>query len=118
MPSIKYETIFNNFLGNITDYDIQVNLSVSDSYELMTEALHKSVSDPYVNRLFSSIALDDDVMLMSYELVRAKDENTDKEFIITALGKWMVYEWMHKRVRSVDMTAQVFAGKEQKLRVV
>ena len=114
MASVSYDEIFQNFLGSITDYDIQVNLSPSDSYSLMTEYLHKAVSDHYVRHLFSSASLDDDVQVFTYEIAEPIEEDVDKEFIINALQKWMVYEWLHKQVRSVLNTAQFFGGKEQK----
>ena len=114
MASVSYDEIFSNFLGNITDYDLQVNMSPSDSYSLMAEYLRKAVSDPYVKHIFASAVLDDEVQTLTYELVDAGDEDSDKDFVISALSKWMVYEWLHKEVRSKLNTAQFFAGKEQK----
>ena len=56
MTSIDYKDIFESFLGNITDYNF-ANLSISDSYQLMAETLHKAVSNPFVYRIFSSASL-------------------------------------------------------------
>ena len=114
MASIQYDVIFNSFLGNITDYDF-VKMSISDSYELMTEYLHKSVADPYIQHLFSSVSLDDKIQVLTFELKRSVNDEVDEDFISTALGKWMVYEWLHKQVRSVVNTAQFFGGKEQRM---
>lgn len=111
MASVSYDDIFSNFLGSITDYDLQVNLSPSDSYGLMTEYLHKTVADQYVKHLFSSVTLDDDVQVFTYEMANGND---DAEFVVMAISKWMVYEWLHKEVRSKLNTAQFFGGKEQK----
>lgn len=111
MASVSYDDIFSNFLGSITDYDLQVNLSPSDSYSLMTEYLHKTVADQYVKHLFSSVTLDDDVQMFTYEMANGND---DAEFVVMAISKWMVYEWLHKEVRSKLNTAQFFGGKEQK----
>lgn len=113
MSSLQYDSIFEKFLGNITDYDF-ANLSISDSYELMTEYLHKSLAETYVNRLFSSYELDDEINTLVYEMKHSVSEDADAEFISSALAKWMVYEWLHKQVRSVLNTAQMFAGAEQK----
>lgn len=113
MSSLKYNAIFGEFLGDITDYDF-ANLSISDSYELMTEYLHKSLAESYVNRLFSSYEADDEINTFTFEMKRSVSESEDAEFITSALAKWMVYEWLHKQVRSVTNIAQMFAGAEAK----
>lgn len=113
MSSLKYDVIFGEFLGDITDYDF-ANLSISDSYELMTEYLHKSLAEAYVNRLFSSYEVDDEINILTFEMKHSVSEESDIEFITSALAKWMVYEWLHKQVRSVTNTAQFFGGAEQK----
>lgn len=116
MSSLQYNSIFEKFLGNITDYDF-ANLSISDSYELMTEYLHKSLAESYVNRLFSSYEADDEINTFTFEMKQSVSKSEDVEFITSALAKWMVYEWLHKQVRSVTNTAQFFGGAEQKLKV-
>lgn len=113
MSSLKYDAIFGEFLGDITDYDY-ANLSISDSYELMTEYLHKSLAETYVNRLFTSYELDDEINTLTFEMKHSVSEESDMDFIASALAKWMVYEWLHKQVRSVTNTAQMFAGAEAK----
>lgn len=108
-----YDEIFSHFLGSVTDYDLW-NLEPSDAYAEMTGYLHKAMAETYVNRLFSSYTLSDDVQTLEYEMIRVVGDDQDKEFVETALAKWMVYEWLHSQVRSVSITSQVFAGKEQK----
>ena len=112
MASIDYNEIFECFLGNVTDYDF-VSMPTSDSYALMTEYLHKALAETYLRRLFSSLSLDDTSQTMTYEMVYVVADESDKEFIINAIAKWMVYEWLHKEVRSKTNTAQFFGGKEQ-----
>lgn len=112
MTSIDYKDIFESFLGNITDYNF-ANLSITDSYQLMTEYLHKAVANPFVYRIFSTASLDDETQLLSFSLRREENEDMDKEFIITVLAKAMVYEWIHPQVRSTVLTSQFFGGKEQ-----
>ena len=113
MASISYEEIFSSFLGNVTDYNL-ASLSPTDAFEIMSEYLHKSVADPYIYRLFSEYKLDDEGQVFTYTFVNPVGDETDREFIITALAKWMVYEWLHKQVKSVTNISQMFAGKEQK----
>ena len=116
MTSIDYEEIFENFLGNITDYDF-ANFSISESFSIMTEYLHKALAEAYLRRIFSSITIDDVSQTITFEMAYATDENADNEFVINAISKWMVYEWLQKDVRSKNLTLQFFGTKEQKLRV-
>lgn len=113
MTSIDYETIFSSFLGSITDYDF-AQLSMSESFSLMTEYLHTALAESYLRRVFSSVSLDDDAQTLSYELKYVVDEIGDNDFIISLIAKWMVYEWLHKEVRSKNLTSQFFGTKEQK----
>ena len=113
MASIDYQEVFENFLGNINDPDL-FNLNASDAYSLMAEYLHKTVANPYVRHLFITAELDDETQVFSYEVKNSVDDNTDKEFIITALGKWMAYEWLQKEAKSKLLTSQFFGGKEAK----
>jgi hypothetical protein len=113
MTVIDYEEIFGSFLGSVTDYDLAA-LGPTDSYQLMTEYLHKALADRYVARLFSVKELDDTTQQFSFEMSYVIDDESDKEFVINALAKWMVYEWIHKQVRNTSLTMQFFGGKEQK----
>ena len=112
MASVKYETIFNLFLGSITDYKL-ASLDKEDADTIMTEYLHKALAASYLSRIFSSAATDDDVQTFTFEL-KYKTENDETDFVCTAIAKWMVYEWLHNQVRSVVNTSQFFGGAEQK----
>ena len=107
MASVNYEAIFKMFLGSITDYKL-ASLEEEDANTLMTEYLHKALSETYLNRIFTSYELDDEAMAFTYTL----DANDD--FVCNAIAKWMVYEWLHNQVNSVVNTAQFFGGAEQK----
>lgn len=113
MASLSYEDIFNNFLGNVTDYDF-INQSESDVFVFMTEYLRKTLSQAYVRHIFSSIELDDEIQMMSFQLVNPIDDESDKDFVINILSKGMVVEWLKPQVRNKMNVAQMFAGKEQK----
>lgn len=113
MTSIDYEEIFENFLGNITDYDF-ANFSISESFSIMTEYLHKALAEAYLRRIFSSITIDDVSQTITFEMAYATDENADNEFVINAIAKWMVYEWLQKDVNSKNLTLQFIGTKEQK----
>ena len=113
MTSVDYEEIFSSFLGSVTDYNL-ASLDATDAYETMKEYLHKALAERYVNRLFSTMKLDDDVQLFSFEMKYSIDEDTDREFVINALAKWMAYEWAQNKVNSTTLVMQLLAGKEQK----
>lgn len=112
MTSVSYESIFNLFLGSITDYKL-ASLDESDAMVLMTEYLHESLAEPYVSRIFKNILTDDNERMLTYELAYAPNGD-EANFVVNALSKWMVYEWLHHQVRSVVNTAQFFGGSEQK----
>ena len=112
MASVKYETIFNLFLGNITDIKL-ASLSEEDAKTLMVEYLHRSLAASYLSHIFSSSELDDENETFTYSMAydTGKDET---DFVCNAIAKWMVYEWLHNQVRSIVNTAQFFGGSEQK----
>lgn len=112
MTSLDYEEIFSSFLGSVTDYSL-ASLEPTEAYGIMTELLHKALANRYVARLFLIKKLDDDVQKFSFEMKYVIDSDSDKEFVINALAKWMKYEWLHKQVNNTALTAQFFGGKEQ-----
>ena len=113
MTSLSYEDIFSDFLGNITDPQI-ASLEQSDAYAIMSEYLHKTLANPYIRRLFSSVSLDDSILNLKFEMEFNTDENADKDFVRIILSKGMLVEWLRPQVESRINLAQFFAGKEQK----
>ena len=112
MASVKYETIFNLFLGSITDIKL-ASLNEDDAKTLMTEYLHKALSDSYLSHLFSSTNLDDTAETFTYVMSYETDKD-ETDFVCNAISKWMVYEWLHNQVRSTVNSMQFFGGSEQK----
>ena len=113
MASLSYDEIFSDFLGSVTDYDL-ASVNIDDMYGLMTEYLHKTLSQSYVRRLFSSVSFDDIVQMFSFEMVNSVDDAADLDFTRYILSKGMVIEWLKPQVRSKVNIAQFFGGKEQK----
>ena len=114
MASLSYEEdIYSSFLGKITDYNF-ANISEDDVYEMMNGYLKSAISQPYVRRLFSSIAMDDEVMEMTFELKNSIDEDSDKYFVTEVLSRGMVIAWLEPQVKSTVNLSQMFGGKEQK----
>lgn len=112
MASLSYDEIFNDFLGNITDYDF-ASFELNESYEIMTEYLHKTLSQTYIRRLFSSIEFDDDIQQLSFDMKESVEEYSDIDFVRYILSNGMVIEWLKPLVRNKSNIQQFFAGKEQ-----
>ena len=112
MTSIDYEVIFESFLGNVTDYDF-ANFSMSESFSIMTEYLRKALAETYLRRIFSSITIDDVSQTITFEMAYVVDEDADTDFVINAIAKWMVYEWLHREVKSKNLTSLFLGTKEQ-----
>lgn len=113
MISVDYDEIFGSFLGSVTDYKL-ASLKPTEAYQLLTELLHKVLAERYVARLFTTKTLDDEIHKFNFEMKYVIDDDSDKEFVITALSKWMVYEWHANKANNIVLESQLFAGKEQK----
>lgn len=113
MTSIKYDSIFSYFLGNIHDLEF-ANLSSDDAYELMTEYLKKSLADPYVNHVFASYSLDDEVQIVTFIMTYPTTDQADCDFVTAMLAKAMVVNWLKPLVTSKLNIAQFFGNSESK----
>ena len=113
MTSINYDSIYSMCLGEIDDPEL-IAQDEDTIYEFLNEWLHKSLSKPYVRRLFSSITLDDEAETMTYEMANATDESSDNDFLLDLLGKAMMIEWLSPQVRSKVNIAQMFSNSDQK----
>ena len=111
--TLEYDDIFSYFLGNVSDYQI-ASLNMNEAYELMVEYLEKTVAQPYIRRLFSSVLLDTDIHTLVFEMNYVVEESADRDFVRSVLAKGMVVEWLRPQVRNRLNNAQMFAGKEQK----
>ena len=109
----EYNDIFSRFLLRVTDYSF-AQLDESLASEMMIGWLHATLSRPYIRRLFSSFAIDDDVDEIEYELNNSVDEGSDQDFIEEVLAEGMVIQWLRPQYRSVLNTQQVFSNSEQK----
>lgn len=122
MASISYEQIYNLFLGSITDHKL-ASLEENDAANLMMEYLHKALGASYLRRLFSSIALDDENKTITYTMKYPAtdgngntDEAADADFVMTAVAKWMIYEWVANQVNNTTLTHQmIFSSKEKSM---
>jgi len=114
--TLSCEDIYSAFLGLIDDYQIP-QMSKDDAYEYMKECFDKIFSKPKIRKLFSSISFDPVILQLNYELRNSIDDEYDMEFVKGLFSNGMVVSWLSPRYQSETLTAQFFAGKEQKLRV-
>ena len=115
MPSIEYETIFNKFLGKVTDYAI-ASMDDESSNEIMTEYLLSALALPEVENLFTELTVDEDMQEISFDLKRSKGESADTRFVTEIVLIAMQIAWLEPQVYSHQVTIQILGGKEEKLR--
>jgi hypothetical protein len=112
MTSISYDDIFGSFLENITDYEL-ASKSISEAYSIMSGYLHKALTNMYIHRLFTECKLNDDIQMFEYEIKHVVNDDIDREFIITILGKGMVQAWVSPKVQSIMNIMQMMSDKEK-----
>lgn len=114
MTSIDYELVFSNFLGSINDPSFAKN-DLSTAYQQMTEWLHRASANPYIQNLFTSFTLFDDMQCLKFEMLHPSDNaDMDNEFVCEVLAKEMVLQWLRPSLQSKTLVAQFFGGSEQK----
>lgn len=113
MASLRYDQIYSRFYSKAQAYDF-VNLSDDQINDFLCEWLHSVVNTPYTRTIFSSVLLDDEIMVMEYELARSIDEFSDQDFVIEILAVGMVMEWLEPKINSFLNTSQMFGSKEEK----
>lgn len=131
MPSqIYYKEVYSQFFLKIEGYDI-FDKNISDEYReaLLCSWLHSSIGEPYVNRLFSTVALSDPYQdedpdtgelidvdgMIEYELNNVIDEDfSDKQFVIEVLAYGMALCWLEPKVYSLTNIAQMFSTSDER----
>lgn len=113
MPSLNYEDIYSAFRIKANAYDL-LPLQDSDVNMFMCDWMKASFRKPYVRRLFDSISFDDITQSITYEMKYEVDEESDKDFIIEAMGIGMVIEWITPKINNLNNIMQVFGSSEEK----
>lgn len=85
MTTITYNQIISKFYSKAEAYDI-FDLTDAQLVGMKDEWIHSASSEPYVRRLFSSLALDDETQEIKFEMKYPIDDETDKDFIISVLA--------------------------------
>lgn len=110
---LSYEKVFSRARGRITDPK-EMSLHKDDLIEIYTERLHSVVGNPRVRRLFSSIALNDELQNIKFTLKNSVDEQSDTDFIIELLSLGMVIAWLEPQVDSIKHNSIMLGTKEER----
>ena len=113
MASLEYAEVYSRFYLKVKDYEI-VQLEEQLAKEILNGYLRSTLSQPMVRRLFSSIALDDEIEEIEYSLRKNLDESSDKDFVEEVLAVGCVAEWVNPRYHSTLLTSQILSNSEQK----
>ena len=137
MPTITYDELISSFLrkGEILNLFTE---DITDEYrnEFLWGLIYSAVSDPYVNRLFNSITINDPIEKLDdngeavideetgepviieghieYELARKTTESMDKFFIMDVIGYGMIVQWMMPLVFSTVNLMQMYGTSAEK----
>ena len=109
----EYNSIYSRFLLRVTDYEF-AGLDEKLANEMMNGWMKATLSQPYIRRLFSSIAADDDVEEIEFELANPIDDSSDQDFAEEIIAQGMLISWLSPQYHSVLNTAQFFSNSEQK----
>lgn len=110
---MTYDEIFSRFYQLIDDPSF-FKLPQDYAYDSMKSWLHETIAEPYIRKIFSSIQLDDEIMVCTYTLNTSIDEASDKDFVISVFAKSMVIQWMKPKVESQKNILNMIGGKEEK----
>lgn len=110
---LPYETVFSRTRCRVNDPK-ELSLNENDLLEIYTERLHNVIGKPRVRRLFSSIALDDEIQQIDFTLNNSVDEASDIDFVTDLLILGMTIEWLQPQVDSILHTSVMIGGKEEK----
>lgn len=111
--TLDYETIFSRFRGKETDYELAA-MDDEDALEFQIEWLHSAIGTPRMRRIFSTLSLNDDDMIVKFELKNKVDDDADMEFVLQLIPLGMKIAWFEPRVDSILNTSPTIGGKEEK----
>lgn len=98
-----YSKIYDRFLSSITDYDLAY-LPNDDMENMVHGWLLRAIADFY-NCKVDLDDRDDEIRCFNVDL---------SNWEIDVLAKFMVAAWLNDQIASVNLTLQMFGGKEEK----
>lgn len=113
MPSITYESIYKRALMRINDLDL-ANYTQDDFYDYLREWLHTTTSSTLLRQKFTEFSLDDEIMIVNFELKNSVDESYDIEFVTSILAKGVIINYFPSKLENTANLAVMIGGKEEK----
>lgn len=113
MPSINYEAIYKRALTRINDLEL-ATYTQDDFYEYLKEWLQTASSNPLLRKKFSKFSLDDELMILTFELNNSVDEDYDKNFVTSILAKGVIVNYFPSKLENSANLAVMIGGKEEK----
>ena len=113
MPSIEYDDVYKRALAKINDLDL-ANYTEEDFREYMKEWLHSAISKPYSRKKFSNFSFDDDLEEINFSLADSVDDDYDSQFVISALAKGLIVNYLPSKLETTANLAIMIGGKEEK----
>ena len=114
MPSINYEAIYKRALTRINDLEL-ATYTQDDFYEHLKEWLHTASSSALLRKKFSKYSLDDELMILTFELNNSVDEDYDKNFVTSILAKGVIINYFPSKLENMMNLATWIGGKEEKI---
>ena len=114
MPSINYEAIYKRALTRINDLEL-ATYTQDDFYEHLKEWLHTASSSALLRKKFSKYSLDDELMILTFELNNSVDEDYDKIFVTSILAKGVIINYFPSKLENMMNLATWIGGKEEKI---
>lgn len=106
MTTITYNQVFSKFYSKAEAYDI-FELSDEQLVGMKDEWIHSASAEPYVHRLFSSFALDDETQEIKYEMRYPTNDRSDEDFVINVLAIGIIVQWLTGKVNSTLHLKQI-----------
>lgn len=99
----SYESVYSRFLGSITDYELAY-LPDEDMESMVHGWMLRAIAEFY-NCKTNLEDRDDEIRCFNVDL---------SDWEIDVLSKFMVAAWLNDQISSVNLTLQMFGGKEEK----
>lgn len=113
MASIAYGEIYSKFYARVNDYKL-ATMPEDQWNEVAYSWLHSVASKSSVRRLFSSLSLDDEIQIMTYDLKMSVDDETDEEFVKEVFSLGMIEVWVEPQLYNPLNTRQMFGSNQEK----
>ena len=110
---MTYDKIFSRFYNLVNDPSF-FKLPQDFAYDRMRSWLQDAAATPYINKKFSQLKLDDQVLELTYSLTDSVDTESDEDFVISIFAQYMVIAWMRPQIDNAVNMARIIGGKEEK----